>query len=320
MTARIDAQELKRLIPITTVVGWTEPLKMPRNPERDEWVGANHDSLKVNPLKNAFFWMSRGVYGDVFSWYVDVLGRTFVEAVRDLAEFAYGAGAAAHKLAPYVAPAPKPAPQPINPTLVERLHDNMLSSERAIAWCRKRGLDEMDISRFQLGYIENMADVGEATVLPVFEDGKLLTIRYRAWKPRDDSAKYMPMFSGYNAHLINGDELVAGTGNVIIVEGEFKTYHLIKRGYPVVGIMGASTMKAEWLPRFAKRKNVYIALDPDQKPTTLGWVKRLAETHKGVKIVTLPEKPDDLMVMDGGQACFDACVSQARAFIHKGEK
>ena len=209
---------------------------------------------------------------------------------------------------------PKPPPEPISFKLVERLHEKLLNTPQALDWCYKRGLDDMDICRFQLGFIENHADVGPVTVLPIINNGEVATIRYRAWKPKNEENKYMPLFCGRNAHLINGDELDSEDSRIIIVEGEFKTFHLMKRGYPAVGIMGASTMKAEWIPRFKSKRTIYVALDPDQTAEGHGWVKRLASVHSGVKIVSLPMKPDDLVMAEGGEKALDACLAQARSF------
>lgn len=305
---KLDAAEIKRNTRIEHVISQTEPLRQPPHPETQEWIGLNHDSLRVNPQKQAFFWHSRGIYGDVFDWYVQVLSKPFSEALVELAK-----GALPATVIPAI-PEPRKARMPISDKLVERLHCAMLRNPEAMKWCEGRGLDELDVLRFRLGYIE-MRDIGPATVLPVFADDQVVTIRYRAWNPRSQAEKYRPLFVGYNAHLINGDELNVMGPEVIVVEGEFKAYNLIKRGYPTVGLMGAATCKTEWLDRFKNKRRVYVALDPDQIPANLSWVKRLAAIHDDVRIVTLPMKPDDLIMREGGQAAFDACVRQARKFI-----
>lgn len=306
-TYRLDAGEIKRRVRIENVISQTEPLRQPAHPETQEWVGLNHDSLRVNPQKQAFFWHSRGLFGDVFDWYVQVLSKPFGEALVELAQGVLPAASL-----PVIAQ-PRKAKVEISNRLVDRLHAALLRNPEAIRWCEERGLDELDILRFRLGFI-HLKDVGPATILPVFSSGQIATIRYRAWHPRSKAEKYRPLFAGYNAHLINGDELNVIGPEVTIVEGEFKTYHLVKRNYPAVGLMGAMTCKAEWLPKFASKRRVNVALDPDQIPTSLSWVKRLAEMHDNVRIVTLPMKPDDLLMRDGGQDAFDACVRQARKF------
>lgn len=313
----IDTLTLKRNTDIAAFIGKTEPLKPPPG-GRGEWVGVNHDSLKVNQEKMAYFWHSRGLYGDVFNWCIDVLGETWGEAVRNVTEWVYGYGATIQTKTPvYVPPAPKPALEPISFRLVDRLHEMLLRTPAALDWCYRRSLTLEDIKRFRLGFIESHADVGPVTVIPIINNGEVATIRYRAWKPKDDMGKYMPLFCGRNAHLINADALVDKGDSVLVVEGEFKVFHLMKRGFPVVGIMGASTMKAEWLPRFATKKTVYVALDPDQTPETLGWVSRLAGLHSDVKIVALPMKPDDLVLVEGGVEALRDCLNQARRFVVK---
>lgn len=310
----IDTAILKANVDIAAFIGKTEPLKPPPG-GRGEWIGVNHDSLKVNTEKRAWFWHSRGLYGDVFSWCIEVLGETWGEALRDVTEWVYGYGATLKTTTPvYVAPAPKPPPEPISLKLVERLHNNLLKTPQAVDWCYRRGLNHEDICRFQLGFIENHADVGPVTVIPIINAGQVATIRYRAWKPKNEAGKYMPLFYGRNAHLINADALASPGDDVLIVEGEFKAIHLIKRGYSVVGIMGASTMKTEWLPLFKAKKRVFVALDPDQTAEGHGWVKRLSNVHSDVRIASLPMKPDDLVLEEGGVECLNDCLRQARSF------
>jgi len=63
----------------------------------------------------------------------------------------------------------------------------------------------------------------------------------------------------------------------------------------VVGIAGKG-FKFEWVPAFDEAKNIWIVLDPDANEAAEKIAARLGAER--CKVVILPEKIDDLLIMD----------------------
>jgi DNA primase len=316
---KIDLSALKRSVRIEEVIGKYEPLKR----SGAEFIGVNHDSLKVNPDKRVWAWFSKGEGGDVFDWFQKEMGMDFADALKAVAEFSTAAPLD-YQSSPsrHVQAAP---PKPISMRLVERLNSNLLSSKAGMEYIFSRGLDEKDVSKYQLGFISDLRSrdkngdellVGPVITIPYIQSGIVQTIRYRVMAQGVNYAnKYKPLYTGYGVHLyipVSHTSLLDGDKYVLIVEGEFKAIHLDRSGVNAVGIPGVGVMKEEWFDFFKKKKTVYIALDPDKSAYELRWPFALASVHPNVRIVNLPMKPDDLILAEGGLDALRSCVAASR--------
>lgn len=313
---KINLSELKRSVRIEEVIGKYEPLKK----SGAEFIGVNHDSLKVNPDKRVWAWFSKGEGGDVFDWFQKELGMDFAQALKAVAEFS-SASPINYQSTPskQVQAAP---PKPISMRLVERLNSNLLASATARDYIGSRGLDEKDIAKYQLGYISDLHGydddgqeclIGPVITIPYILSDIVQTIRYRVMNPGASYAnKYKPLYKNHGVHLYNQQALKSGDHYVVIVEGEFKVMHLDRNNVNAVGLPGVGVMKEDWFDLFKKKRSVYIALDPDKSAYELRWPFALASVHPNVRIVNLPMKPDDLILAEGGLDALRSCVAASR--------
>ena len=321
---KLDLSALKRSVRIEEVIGKYEPLKR----SGAEFIGVNHDSLKVNPDKRVWAWFSKGEGGDVFDWFQKEMGMDFAEALKAVAEFS-SASPIDYQSSPskQVQAAP---PKPISMRLVERLNSNLLASSAGKDYIFSRGFDEKDIAKYQLGFISDLHGyddkgqeclIGPVITIPYILHDIVQTVRYRVMKPGANYAnKYKPLYKGHGPHLYNQQALKNGDHYVVIVEGEFKVMHLDRNNVNAVGLPGVGVMKEEWFDFFKKKKSIYIALDPDKSAYELRWPFALASVHPNVRIVNLPMKPDDLILAEGGLDALRSCVAASRRIVLTDEE
>jgi hypothetical protein len=180
---------------------------------------------------------------------------------------------------------------------------------------RKWGLEEETIEWFRVGYCHACpeATYSDSITIPYYEDQALINIRHRLSSPNGDG-KYRPEVVGLPNSIFNIDSL--DDGWVILVEGEFKAMVLWQFGFPTVGIPG-TTFKPEWVKLFLNVDLVYIATDPDPagKKAALKAGKLLRDSGIDSRIVSVPTKPDDYFVVDGGTAAgFSRLLEDARTY------
>ena len=295
MNTRISADQLKKQIPIEEVIGNDHPLK-PKTKTLLVGDAEDCESLQVHVDGQWFIWWSRGWKGDVFNYLMEAYDIDFRQAFRLLSEFRQ----ACPDLPPpkvFKTYAEKPKP-PIDISLPLKLHENLTNSTAALDYLINRGIGFDDITKYRLGFQSNYMGAGDIITIPVYDGEALKTIRFRRMSdnPQIKLPRYGYLFNGYGAQLFNPDVLNSKPDTVYIVEGEFKCITANTFGLPSVGIMGASSMKTEWLDRFKPVRRVIVALDNDQTPFELGWVNRLATIHKNVRVIQLSNKIDDLLL------------------------
>jgi hypothetical protein len=167
---------------------------------------------------------------------------------------------------------------------------------------RRWGLTDATIEWFMVGYCHACptSSHSDSITIPYYEDQALVNIRHRLSSP-NGNGKYRPEVTGLPSSIFNIDSLKQYDGWVILVEGEFKTMVLWQFGFPTVGIPG-TTFKAEWVESFSDVERVYIALDPGAEKAALKAGKLLCDAGTDIRIVSVPTKPDDYFVVDGGTA------------------
>lgn len=286
---KYDVNAVKARIPLHALVSQDQPLVQVRG---ELWKGRDHDSLVVQDDKGLWFWNSQGKGGDHVSWLIEQHGLTFVESMARLQEIVDG-GIAVHNWPRTSVEKPKlPTPPATLAAMADSYHHALDRVGRE--WWYKRGLDDMDIDNWNLGYCSNHWDLGPSYTIPIIEAGKLVNIRHRIVKPIDHAGKYKPQVTGLGISIFNGDEMENG---VIIVEGEIKTMVLCHYGFSAIGLMGCQSFKAEWMERFKAIRHIYIALDPGINPQNLAWCNKLAAVSE-VRTLTLTDKPDDFLISD----------------------
>lgn len=191
-------------------------------------------------------------------------------------------------------------------------HDRMAEQERQL-W-RERGLCDYLIDYYSFGYRTdytlawNGRDwTGPALTIPHYGDNWQLTnVQYRLQEPPPGVGKYRQT-AGLPAAMFRTEPEQALTGAVLVVEGAIKSAVLYQHlgsaplGFPlaIVGIP-SKTPSASMLAQLANAEPVYLLLDPDAYQD--GSVNRVAGKlgRERVRVVKTPVKPDDLIVVYGG--------------------
>lgn len=175
---------------------------------------------------------------------------------------------------------------------VARYHANLLDKALRALW-KPWGLTDESIDKYRLGYAFSCPTCrqSDSLTIPVYQAGKLVSIRHRLLHAPADAGKYRPQFGGLPPVLYNLDILQIHPHYVVLVEGEIKAMVLTQFGFPAVGVPGASTFKTEWVSAFAGQQ-VVVCFDPGAEEQA-GKVSELL----GAATLTLDCKPDDWFVV-----------------------
>jgi hypothetical protein len=209
-----------------------------------------------------------------------------------------------------IKPTPKQAarPAPEKPKLtisledVMRWHENMPQTRRE--WWHGRGLDDVTINRFFVGWD------GKRYTIPAIYRLVPFGVKRRQSEIDDGiTAKYVSI-TGSRVGLFNADTLW-NADSVVICEGEIDAMLLERWGFRAITTTGgAGTFKPEWVRFFAHVKRVVILYDND-KAGREGAAKVHA-TMRRAEIVTLPDGVKDVGELVTG---FPAPVSWLTANI-----
>lgn len=153
----------------------------------------------------------------------------------------------------------------------------------------ERLLDEAIIKEFKLG------SSGEGIAIPIYEENKLVNVRYRRDPRKDNDPEAAPRYAmekGCKPALFNGDVLLEGIKQVYVTEGEFDALQLIQRGFrnTVSVPLGAGYFSDSWIPKFEDVQEIYLIFDSDEegKKGAKKAAEKLGLTR--CKIVMLPTK------------------------------
>lgn len=257
--------------------------------------GAGGANFAVNPDTGHWYCFS-GCQdgGDVFQ-FLEKQGRTFPEALSELAAFV-GLDAASPRPAtpssarfnhaPRSAPEPVTAPVFLNIGLVEELHQNLMNAGKVRRWLSEhRGLTTEVLCRFQVGLLPPSASEKEWRIcFPIFDrQGRLTNIRKHlfAYKPeltderRRELGKTKPWQAGLTADLypltvldqalsMRNQVQQDRAAEVLIVEGEADALLACQLGFAAItGTSGAGTWHERWTDELAGLDRVTILYDAD---------------------------------------------------------
>lgn len=196
----------------------------------------------------------------------------------------------------------RPADWTKDPT---RLLDGYLSHlKRLQLWQEYKPLSIDTIARFKLGVGVLPASQCKHSrlIVPVFQAGKVVAFRGRAYLPQDDDPKWLTCGSSQTA-LYNGDLLRPGVATVIVAENMIDCLIAMERYHDVVAVAstaGVATWRDEWTQQIAaiRPQRVIVWFDNDlagtPAPKTYALLKqeRIASNKpvtpsNGPKIVNL---------------------------------
>jgi hypothetical protein len=154
-----------------------------------------------------------------------------------------------------------PAPLPSEGTIAGWA-SRLLSSGRATAWLRRRGISEETMGRFELGFD------GAAIAIPVRDDaGELVNLR-RRFLAHDADPKIRGLV-GRGTQLYPIGALAGRPRFLVVCEGELDALLLDQLGLAAItGTGGAGHWKPEWTEYVAARARGVVAIVLDADATT----------------------------------------------------
>ena len=178
--------------------------------------------------------------------------------------------------------------------MVEQNYQKMLNTSNIFEWLTlTRGLTKETLEHFKVGWN------GKYITFPVYQEGKLVTMRYRK-NPfiDDDKPKYLS-HPGSKAVLFNSDILKLKAMGTTIVEGELDLMKFHQEVHPmVVTSAGCNTFKDEWVELFKGISKINLCLDNDEpgQKAALEIAKKLglARCYNVVLTKTEHEKKKDI--------------------------
>lgn len=148
------------------------------------------------------------------------------------------------------------------PELLNTLQENLASNSAAREYLTLRGLTDVTISHFRLGYDAQK----NAIAIPVFKRGELINIKYRLITPQENEAKYLGT-RGAETYIFNEEGIQSGMKKkwVLVVEGEFDAMLAHQNGFDnVVSPASGKDSYGIWLEMLDTIPRVYIAYDNDK--------------------------------------------------------
>ena len=255
-----------------------------------------HDSLVVDVQRQAWYWNSRGIHGDVLDWLgYQRLGEAwwnrgngdFRDVLREAADRAgivlrrWTSEESAKALQ-------RRAAEDVLALAADYYGARLWETPAALEYARNRGWTDDTMRDAKLGYAdgglaaflrEQGADLALARragllreddrdffrqrlVFPFLRSGRVLYMTGRALSP-EAQPKYLhlPLAEG-QARPLYGADALRGDGRIVLVEGPADVLTLQQWQTPAVALLGTS-LSPEHVPHLQRHKTLFLALDND---------------------------------------------------------
>lgn len=204
-----------------------------------------HDSLIIDEQSEAFFWNSKDLVGDAYTWLTKVKGLNH-KVAKDKISLLEG------KPQIFTEITHREQEIVIYPKLVEIFWER--GKEEREYWY-KRGLSDKTIDQFQLGYNDGWYSI------PIYEYGNFINFQMR----RDLPEKRIKFWYGNFSPTIFNKEILRISNYVIIAESPTDVMLLTQYGYPAVcSTNGAGNWQKEWFKYFIKQEEIFVVYDNDK--------------------------------------------------------
>lgn len=205
-----------------------------------------HDSLIIDEENEAFFWNSRGVFGDAYVWLTKIKGITHDNAKEKLsllqADLAQTYSQIIYNKTETV----------VYPKLVEIFWENGKTDR---GYWYKRGITDQTIDQFQLGSNDGWY------LIPLYRDGNFVNFQMR----RDLPEKKIKLWYGNFKPVLFNEQVLRISNKVFIVESPTDAILLSQNGLPAVASSsGAGYWDKSWFKKFLWAEEIYIVYDNDE--------------------------------------------------------
>jgi DNA primase len=204
-----------------------------------------HDSLVLDRKKDIFYWNSKNIIGNAFTYLIKIRGYDKSQAIERLKDskdtFSWGYADEKDTSENVIQYSP----------LVEIFYE--YGKKFGNYWHDKRGYSDNTIAEFKLGY------TGTWYTIPIFEHGEFVNFQARMENPKIIKHWY----KGIGPHSFNFSILKL-VDWVVITEGPNDAIMLRQNNIPAVSQTGgAGFWNREWNPLFSTKKKIYVVYDND---------------------------------------------------------
>lgn len=201
-----------------------------------------HDSLVLDTERNIFYWNSKNLFGDPYTWLTKVKGYSHTEAKRKI-------GTPLGRRFNLNRPAVRQV------TISRKLLDSFfeLGKHYRKYWLEERGYTHSTVDLFRLGY------TGTWYTIPIIVDGKLRNFQCRQVNPK--RVKYW--YRGVGALPFNVDSMKF-TNWAVLTEGPVDAIMCVQNGIPAMASsVGAGHFNLGWLNELQSLEVLYAVFDND---------------------------------------------------------
>lgn len=296
-------------------------------------------SFSVNPTGQYFYCFGCGTGGDVIRFLELYENRPFMKVLSDLAE-PLGLSLSAMSSEEIERGKEDRLIKDILTATAEFYHRNLTQTARSYL-TKKRGFTEETISGFRIGYAHDglrdhlineckfpmdlclkagvLKDIGEGSIrdyfykriiFPNLKRGRVVHLSGRCFDGQNPKYLHLPgkIRFLYNEDALSGKE-------VFITEGIPDCLSAVQIGYPAVAILGSSSFKEEFVPKFAHCETLNLCLDGD-KAGEEGALKAGSLIGERARIIQLPQGLDlNDYLKDHSKEDFAGLVTSAKDII-----
>lgn len=207
-----------------------------------------HSSLVLDREQNIFYWNSKSIVGNAFTYLTKVRGYDKSRTLETLKTF--GDDSMWDFSCSNAAKVDVEIPVQYSP-LVEIFYE--YGKKFGNYWHTKRGYTDDTISEFKLGF------TGKWYTIPIFENGMFVNFQARLEYPKIMKHWYV----GIGPHSFNFSILKL-TNWVVITEGPVDAIMLRQNDIPAISQTGGSGYwNRNWNPLLSHKKRIYVVYDND---------------------------------------------------------
>ncbi|WP_028895388.1 DnaB-like helicase C-terminal domain-containing protein [Syntrophorhabdus aromaticivorans] len=187
------------------------------------------------------------------------------------------------------------------------------SGASAVEYLYRRKIALEQIHSFRLGM--DTKNGQPVLVIPTFEDGKPVNIKYRTIPPAE---KQFFRWPGGKSALFNADILktLKDDDPVFVTEGEIDAITLSGMGFPAVGITGgAGTINPEWIEQLERFKKIVLVYDSDNAGR--GGARKIARRiglERCYNVILPTKDVNEFVTQEHTKDEFQRLVAEARQF------
>jgi len=203
-----------------------------------------HDSLVIDIERNIFYWNSKGIYGDAFTWLTKVKELSYGEARKILGQ------PIARRL--YI-DRPPVRHHVISRQLLDSFYE--LGKQHRDYWITNRGYTHSTVDMFKLGY------TGEWYTIPIIVEGKLANFQCRKIVDGVKRVKYWYRGLGNLPFNLDG---IKNTNWTVLTEGPVDAIMCIQNNIPAIASsVGAGHFNPLWMHKLMHLDRMYVVFDND---------------------------------------------------------